>query len=136
MVEIAADTSQCRFLLFPAIPGKLRLLILAQIQRSQEAKVVWANPLSSYHCHVICAKCSLHIILTICITSIITGQNPILWKLLNKRDTAYTRLLPCSFSLLTTFLASVHHLLNIVRDCPACNIPGVENTTIGPGLSI
>lgn len=28
------------------------------------------------------------------------------------------------------------HFLKICRDNPACNIPGVANTTIGPGLSI
>ena len=32
--------------------------------------------------------------------------------------------------------SSLHHLLKIVRDKPACNIPGVANTTMGPGLSI
>ena len=37
---------------------------------------------------------------------------------------------------LTAFFESVHHLLNILSDWPACNIPGVENTTIGPGLSV
>lgn len=36
-----------------------------------------------------------------------------------------------------TMLSSLGaHFLKICRDNPACNIPGVANTTIGPGLSI
>lgn len=34
------------------------------------------------------------------------------------------------------FFSFVHHFLKISRDKPPCSIPGVANTTIGPGFSI
>ena len=36
----------------------------------------------------------------------------------------------------TILSALVHHLLNICSESPPCNMPGVANTTIAPGLSI
>ena len=37
---------------------------------------------------------------------------------------------------LTIFFSLVHHLLKICSDSPPCNMPGVANTTIGPGFSM